>query len=567
LKEPSAPEIFIEENGSIQYREVRRPGVKDMIQYVDAMARGPTTPEDDKENVDHTWQRTLEHLVAQKVDANVIQMLEKSVKRSSQKKEKLPYLFLRSEDSMDPNNRLYNSELTSKLFGVMKSVATEGIPFCGKTALVTGCGKDSIGLEVVKGLLRGGARVYATTSHFSATGSKLYQTLYDHHGAKGSELVVLPFNQASIQDIAALVDYIYEKEKTDIDYIIPFAALSEKGMDIGDIGSKAELAHRIMLTNTLRLIGAIKNKKQALAITCRPAHILLPLSSNHGTFGGDGLYAESKLGLEALLNKWKSERWSTYLSLAGAIIGWTRGTGLMETNNIVASGIEKQFGVRTFSTSEMSFNLISLLHPDMVALAQKAPLFADLNGGLHAVQDLNDALVALRASLYNEASLKRAVTLDFKLDREVEVVEDVQERLITPKANINLQFPELPSREKMEQFENIRGMVDLEKVVVVAGFGEVGPFGNARTRWEMEAHGEFSLEGCVELAWMMGLIKYSKEASSWVDVNSSKMIHSHEVKQLYEELILKHTGIRIVAGFQCYSCEVPARPVIKSLRD
>ena len=100
---------------------------------------------------------------------------------------------------MDPNNKIYDEELTSKYFGVMKKIATDGITFKGKTVLVTGCGKDSIGLELVKGLIRGGARVYATTSHFSAAGSQLYQSVYDHHGAKESELVVLPFNQASIQ--------------------------------------------------------------------------------------------------------------------------------------------------------------------------------------------------------------------------------------------------------------------------------------------------------------------------------------------------------------------------------
>ncbi len=55
--------------------------------------------------------------------------------------------------------------------------------------------------------------------------------------------------------------------------------------------------------------------------------------------------------------------------------------------------------------------------------------------------------------------------------------------------------------------------------MVVVGFGETGPFGNARTRWEMEAVGEFSMEGCIELAWMMGLIVYSKDPNwtGWID--------------------------------------------------
>jgi len=117
-----------------------------------------------------------------------------------------------------------------------------------------------------------------------------------------------------------------------------------------------------MLTNTIRLIGAVKNKKESRSIVTRPAHVLLPLSPNHGVFGFDGLYAESKLGLEALLNKWKSEGWSNYLSLAGAVIGWTRGTGLMKGNNLLAVGIE-QLGVRTFTTQEICFNCVGLLHP------------------------------------------------------------------------------------------------------------------------------------------------------------------------------------------------------------
>jgi fatty acid synthase subunit alpha, fungi type len=92
-----------------------------------------------------------------------------------------------------------------------------------------------------------------------------------------------------------------------------------------------------MLINVIRLIGAIKNKKAKMGITTRPAHCLLPLSPNHGIFGHDGLYAESKLGLEGLLNKWKAEGWNNYVNIVGAVIGWTRGTALMNSNNIVDS--------------------------------------------------------------------------------------------------------------------------------------------------------------------------------------------------------------------------------------
>src|SRR5687768_967680 len=81
----------------------------------------------------------------------------------------------------------------------MKNLARDGVSFQGKTVLITGCGKDSIGLEMVKGLLRGGAKVYATTSKFSSAGSRLYLSVFNNHGSKFSELIVLPFNQASAQ--------------------------------------------------------------------------------------------------------------------------------------------------------------------------------------------------------------------------------------------------------------------------------------------------------------------------------------------------------------------------------
>ena len=94
-----------------------------------------------------------------------------------------------------------------------------------------------------------------------------------------------------------------------MDHVIPFAAISESANGI-ELGPKSELAHRVMLTNTLRLLGAIKRAKESRRITTRPAQVILPLSPNHGVFGGDGLYSESKLGLEGLLNKWSTEDWA-----------------------------------------------------------------------------------------------------------------------------------------------------------------------------------------------------------------------------------------------------------------
>jgi 3-oxoacyl-ACP reductase-like protein len=139
---------------------------------------------------------------------------------------------------------------------VLREMASKGVTFHDKTILITGCGRDSIGLEIVKAMLRGGAKIYATTSRFSSSGSSFYHQLFDQHGTKTSQLVILPFNQvpnkvlfnvnadvaltqplalvicrpqSSQQDVQALVDYVYDKEGADIDYIIPFAAIPEGG--------------------------------------------------------------------------------------------------------------------------------------------------------------------------------------------------------------------------------------------------------------------------------------------------------------------------------------------------
>ena len=168
-------------------------------------------------------------------------------------------MFLRHTEREEDSS--YDEQLTWEYMRVLQSVASEGLSFSGKVALVTGCGPDSIGLEIVKSLVRGGARVYATTSRFSREGAAMYHSLFDQHGTRGSQLVVFPFNQASSQDVTALVEHIYNVEGVDIDILIPFAAISEAGRDIGSIDSRAELAHRLMLTNLIRLIGAVKNAK------------------------------------------------------------------------------------------------------------------------------------------------------------------------------------------------------------------------------------------------------------------------------------------------------------------
>ncbi|KFY47176.1 hypothetical protein V494_00120 [Pseudogymnoascus sp. VKM F-4513 (FW-928)] len=446
-----------------------------------------------------------------------------------------------------PMTTLYNKAIDQ--------ISNAGLSFGNKKVLLTGAGTNSIGAELLSGLLAGGAQVLVTTNSFSPEAALRFQKIYQTHGSKGSKLVMVPFNQGSQQDIESLASYIYSKQSGlgwDLDVIIPFAAIAVTGREIDDIDSKSEIAQRIMLTNVIRLLGAVKRHKEAAGNRTRPTHALLPLSPNHGVFGGDGLYSESKMALESLFAKWHSEKWGDYMSICGTSIGWTRGTGLMHQNDIVAEEVEN-LGVRTFSRAEMAVRILALLSRPLVEFCQEEPLYADFSGGLDAVPDFPAKLKEIQDNINNLSNIRRAVAAELAIDNgsDLKSSESI-ENAIKRRPNIELGFPALPNYEADIQplRSKLDSMVSLDHTVVIVGFSELGPCGNSRTRWEMEAYNELSLEGCTEMAWIMGLIKFSEASGSkpagWVDVNSGEPIEEYDVKKRYEAYIREHSGIRLI---------------------
>jgi fatty acid synthase subunit alpha, fungi type len=443
--------------------------------------------------------------------------------------------------------------LTSYMNGTDPVHAPEEGTFADKNVLITGAGPSSIGMAMLPYLLQGGAHVIVTTSRSMPDAAPIYQKIFSSHGGNGSQLVVLPCNQASKQDIEKLITHIYDPTAGlgwDLDAVIPFAALSEKGLEIDSLGSWSELAHRAMLTNVLRLMGAIKKIKAAQGIRTRPAQVVLPLSPNLGTFGKDGLYSESKVGLTAVLNKWSSESWSDYLSVCGATIGWTRGTGLMADNDWLATEVAK-LGIATFSTEEMAHHVVNLITHGVASVCQTEPLIADISGGMDRETKLAEFVANLRMLTHQVEERKRVLAHEHTLDFEaVQGKPSLSENLtsVASRVNLELGFPTLPdyTTDLQPLNDKLQGMADLESVVVVVGFAELGPWGNARTRWEMEANSELSIQGCIELAWMTRLIKYNKDIAGWVDVASGTPVQDTEVKARYERRILENVGLRFI---------------------
>ena len=594
---PTGPQTTLDSRGNLKYEEVPRPSSRKLEHYVREMAEGGKISEyGNRTKVQNDLSRIYKLIKQQhklsKTSQLQIKNLYEGVIRSlamnegqiipfengkmnghakkgrngtrfapngikAGKLETIPFLHLKRKEH---DGWQYSKKLTGLYLDGLELAAKDGVTFKGKYALMTGASAGSIAADVMQGLVSGGAKVIVTTSRFSREATEYYQSMYARYGATGSQLVVVPFNQGSRQDVEALVEYIYDPKKGlgwDLDFVVPFAAIPENGREIDGIDSKSELAHRIMLTNLLRMLGGIKAQKQARGFETRPAQVMLPLSPNHGTFGNDGLYSESKIALETLFNRWYAESWGGYLTICGAVIGWTRGTGLMSANNIVAEGLES-YGVRTFSQQEMAFNILGLMAPSIVNLCQTEPVFADLNGGFQFIPNVKDIMTELRRDIMEKSEIRQAVTKEVAIESAVVHGEErealYKQVTVEPRANIKFEFPELPDWDTEIEPLNARlkGMVDLDKVVVVTGFSELGPWGNSRTRWEMEAYGHFSLEGCVEMAWIMGLIRNhsgpikGKPYAGWVDAKTGDPVDDRNVKPRYEKHILEHSGIRLI---------------------
>jgi 3-oxoacyl-ACP reductase-like protein len=134
---------------------------------------------------------------------------------------------------------------------------------------------------------------------------------------------------------------------------------------------------------------------------------------------------------------------------------------------------------------------------EIVTASQQKPLWADLTGGMIVFENLKNVVSDLRQQISEKSEILRSLHKDSSLDEACKLAAPHKSNAsaLSPRSNIDLRFPELPTREKLSQLRHLRGMVDLEKTVVIIGMGEVGPWGNQRTRWDIESKGELSIEG------------------------------------------------------------------------
>jgi fatty acid synthase len=408
-------------------------------------------------------------------------------------------------------------------------------PQSSEVAVVTGASKGSIAASVVARLLDGGATVIATTSKLDDERLAFYRALYRDHARYGAALWVVAANMASYSDIDALVEWvgteqseslgpqsIHIKDAQTPTLLFPFAAPRVAG-DLSEAGSRSEMEMKVLLWAVQRLIGALSKIGAERDIASR-LHVVLPGSPNRGMFGGDGAYGEAKSALDALVSRWNAESsWAARVSLAHAMIGWTRGTGLMGHNDAIVSAVEEA-GVTTYSTDEMAALLLGLCDVESKVAAAISPIKADLTGGLaEANLDMSELAAKAREEMTTEAATDDAPA------------EGTISALPSPPRG----YRPAPSPE----WANLD--VDPADLVVIVGGAELGPYGSSRTRFEMEVDNELSAAGVLELAWTTGLVCWEDDPQpGWYDTQSGELVDEAELVERYHDTVVERCGIR-----------------------
>lgn len=408
--------------------------------------------------------------------------------------------------------------------------------YSDEVAVVTGASKGSIAASVVGQLLDGGATVIATTSRLDDERLAFYRTLYRDHARYDAALWVVPANMASYSDIDALVEWvgseqteslgplsIHVKDAQTPTLLFPFAAPRVAG-DLSEAGSRAEMEMKVLLWAVQRLIGGLSSIGAERDIASR-LHVVLPGSPNRGMFGGDGAYGEAKSALDAVVTRWHAESsWAQRVSLAHALIGWTRGTGLMGHNDAIVSAVEEA-GVTTYSTDEMAAMLLGLCDIESKAAAANAPLKVDLTGGLGDVElDMAELAAKAREEMTSEAATD-----------DDAAPEGTIAALPSPPRGYTPAPP--PEWDDLD--------VDPADLVVIVGGAELGPYGSSRTRFEMEVENELSAAGVLELAWTTGLIRWEDDPQpGWYDTQSGELVDEAELVERYHDAVVERVGIR-----------------------
>ncbi len=418
----------------------------------------------------------------------------------------------------------------------------------GRTILISGASPGSIGERVAAALLGSGATVVALTSSMDPSRRRAWRALERGHAAPGARLFVVPANLASFRDIDAVVEWLAgsggDAPHPGLpDVVVPFAAPSVMG-DAADSGPRHEVELRVMLLGVERLVARcaeVSGERRRRVVTA-----VLPMSPNHGVFGGDGAYGHAKAGLEVLSARRsaESQRWGRWCRTVDVEIGWVRGTGLMGIHDHLAPVVEERLGVRTHDAEEVGRRIAALCADD--GPVEAGTVHVSLTGGLDAVDP-----TAL-ADLVRSGDVLEPAGAGADADSGATLRALPRPRV---RAAATPTIPTPPTRK-------------LDDMVVVCGVGEIGPWGTSSTRADAERWTELPARSVTELAVRCGLVEWSGTGGSgrWIDTATEEEVDEADLAATYRDAVTARCGIRSTPGVIDAEVQVFAeRPVVVSV--
>ncbi|MCH3975946.1 MAG: DUF1729 domain-containing protein [Bifidobacterium tibiigranuli] len=420
-------------------------------------------------------------------------------------------------------------------------------------AIVTGVAANSIGAQVVNGLLAGGATVIATSHSFTTATKEWAKRTYRNHAVGNAKLWLVPANLSSYRDVDALVQWVgsVSKKTTGATTTIlkpayeptlffPFAAPPVHGT-MADSGELFESQSRLMLWGVERAIAGFSAIGADTDVQHK-LHVVLPGSPNRGVFGGDGAYGEVKSAFDAIVTRAHAEQdWSDRVTFAHPKIGWVRGTGLMGGNDPLVAVVEKH-GLRTYSTEEIAVQLLDMATKQAREQAVIAPLDADLTGGLGSTPiDIKALRSEAETDALKESSVAAEITQNGQNENKNGSASATLKALPTP--HIRHQAP-----VDLADWQGVSAKPEDE--IVIVSVGELGPWGSGRTRFEAEmgirpdGSVELSAGAVLELAWNMGLVTWQDSpAPGWYDVDGN-LVPEEDIAERYHDEVVARSGIR-----------------------
>jgi len=128
------------------------------------------------------------------------------------------------------------------------------------------------------------------------------------------------------------------------------------------------------------------------------------------------------------------------------------------------------------------------MRPLLFGITQVEPTWADLNRGMDRLPDLTETTTRIRSDIMKKSDSRHAIARDNAAD--FGIVDGVEAERVLQTVYVTSS----PPTDTFGDLSKLRNPIDLDKVIINAGFAEVGPWGSSGTRWGMGVRGDFTLE-------------------------------------------------------------------------